>query len=1462
MSKQNAVKQRKKLIKFMKKRKNTYKDFMNKNIDDYLSNYTYLDEIHLHALYDMHKTNILVFEYHISNDKLSRNYYYNAQYKSKRVLCLLYSRHSKHYDYIQMNNQCIFPSKEGYYFDNDGIKWNELHKLDQKIINEINHNVEAVESTSIRSDNSNEMKFDMEQLIEDGFEEIEVSVMSANSIIPGAVPTEDMIRKILNRVAQLKKHNKYKTMQQQNMTLTDSELIALIYYTESQNYCSKMKLTHRKLVNESKYKTLYFHATNAIAKMHKVFHYKNEEQSPCSMLYHGSTIQSLDPLSQEQLFLKTMFSFSTNMDVAAKFATGTVLIIDYAQSALYDGRLKGADVSWISAFKQEAEYIILPTTFYKWRKVHRQGIGPNINVYITADYISNFNSLCVHADTVIPKMKPNYNVLDDIISIINDSVQNHHLIQMLQKYVLFMQYPNSHCLNVEDIDSIDINQMNNEYLELLQNNDHGLTCCNVEQCNIYNLYNSTIINFQQFKHTHHFQHIKSDVSTTLTLSKESENRIFILFQLLDKAHVTFQHAQHSKHASTKKGKLTQHVSKMIHQRVRKKFVSNLSKHSSESTVIANYDFGTAFLYGYDNEYVPPNSVSVKPTFNSLKEELTSNDICTLSMRHFNQLVKKATILQQSQHAKRFYPNLPIDCIIALMVHCNFDTLNTKFCETFRNRDVEANTHIQYYYLGMHIKMAIHQHGYHIKDNNISVFYHGIDKEFLFPSYLENIHMNFPFSTSSNFTVATRFAGPNGLILKFGDQFGYNKRFSVEWLSDYPFENEYLFMQNKYSLKINSITTVKNAAVIEFKALQIIQNLITNQKIDAKDSMVMQRMYNILTHQRSALSKNNSVVVFNKYELNVIETYCNNQKKININHNWLKNECKPLFSWFFDDNSLINIETIFALFPKVEHLVINDITVVKPLIENIYVILRDTKIKSVQLHGIIGENDDSDMIGHSALLQYEKKFKEINIISTRNKGSWYFHQPNCNIPIPSPFSIDSDPIYAQLHKYFESNQLFHKLIAIIYKYNQNNKKQIKIKNLIEVFSENHINESYFVFDNTKKFNTLLQEKCNISCKVSTTIWNDLKPLAKRVVGNGVDFYEAKLFGKRVVGNGVDFYELKSFKKRIILSVSSMQQVHIPPDDTLQAQTGAKKIVLENDFISDEKYDDKNIGARCLEIVHEALQMRKNYESFDVEMISEMDDFAASGSAGMLCFNDNWTGSECSDSPQRAFNASKPHIPMSATINKQQTLSLDEHKFSNAIPVYANVSVSRNEYSGNTVTLETVDPDEHTNQDFGNASAAQCCMRSNAGGNSSKQPKQDNTKNNNSSDNHQNQDDNGSGSSGSGSSGSGGGGGRKNDPNKNNNNNNKNDNNEEEEENEDEDEKDEDEDEQSLCDQDNDSQHTLNVNAKPFTLSPSKYFQQLETINEKEQTMKTKAFTHEIHKHNTNQQFWTCYLCHYD
>eukprot|EP01084_Bolivina_argentea_P268207 455484_1 len=82
MTPQNALKERTKLIKFIKRHKLEYGlivDDIDKHINMYSKNYIHLDEVHIKALHEMNKINILVFEYHINTDSLSTNYYYKKK---------------------------------------------------------------------------------------------------------------------------------------------------------------------------------------------------------------------------------------------------------------------------------------------------------------------------------------------------------------------------------------------------------------------------------------------------------------------------------------------------------------------------------------------------------------------------------------------------------------------------------------------------------------------------------------------------------------------------------------------------------------------------------------------------------------------------------------------------------------------------------------------------------------------------------------------------------------------------------------------------------------------------------------------------------------------------------------------------------------------------------------------------------------------------------------------------------------------------------------------------------------------------------------------------------------------------------------------------------------------------------------------------------------------------------------
>lgn len=131
---------------------------------------------------------------------------------------------------------------------------------------------------------------------------------------------ERRLSRIWERVEQLKTHPKYLMMKDKHFALSDDELFSVIYYTDLDSACRKMKKAHRNVLPESirqekeKWKELYFHLTNAVMKMHTVFHAGKDKQA-FTRLYHGSPVY-LDPLSQEQVFFKTVWSWSISFQVA------------------------------------------------------------------------------------------------------------------------------------------------------------------------------------------------------------------------------------------------------------------------------------------------------------------------------------------------------------------------------------------------------------------------------------------------------------------------------------------------------------------------------------------------------------------------------------------------------------------------------------------------------------------------------------------------------------------------------------------------------------------------------------------------------------------------------------------------------------------------------------------------------------------------------------------------------------------------------------------------------------------------------------------------------------------------------------------------------------------------------------------------------------------------------------------
>eukprot|EP01084_Bolivina_argentea_P299226 515754_1 len=206
---------------------------------------------------------------------------------------------------------------------------------------------------------------------------------------------------------------------------------------------------------------------------------------------------------------------------------------------------------------------------------------------------------------------------------------------------------------------------------------------------------------------------------------------------------------------------------------------------------------------------------------NLKKELLHNTICSLNQTQWYCLVEAANLHLLSYHIKQLtchradkekYFNIKkddginLDHLIAMMVYCNYDTLQNLFSATFRRTtDAEhiqslISRHSHYAHMARLLREVVECFGtQHIQ----TIFwhkqmYHGLSEEAQFPS--ADICIKGPVSTSSDYCVALNFSGNHGMILEFSlgfqwmDIWNYSfAMFDCQFISDYPGEQEIFFI---------------------------------------------------------------------------------------------------------------------------------------------------------------------------------------------------------------------------------------------------------------------------------------------------------------------------------------------------------------------------------------------------------------------------------------------------------------------------------------------------------------------------------------------------------------------------------------------------------------------------------------------------------------------------------------------
>eukprot|EP01084_Bolivina_argentea_P001710 3156_1 len=264
----------------------------------------------------------------------------------------------------------------------------------------------------------------------------------------------------------------------------------------------------------------------------------------------------------------------------------------------------------------------------------------------------------------------------------------------------------------------------------------------------------------------------------------------------------------------------QHV--IINMEEMKEVVSDELKNEDK----ALYNLGYLFEYASScvnctnvkNTVLRRKIITILPMHCNLREELTQHERCRITMEQYKHELLKAQLYKQSRYCRsNFELTFQLHHILSVMVHCNYDGLQNEFNKTYRMN--QGRDHRKFYFWGKYLTEAVKKHGTRMCDENIKQLYHGISEPLLINLFLPNMHgltIGCPLSTTTCFEVACQFTNHNkGLIFQFSDGSSQNhtnspKYFSCAWLSDFPSEREYLFIQNEPSTDSLIVHNIINA----------------------------------------------------------------------------------------------------------------------------------------------------------------------------------------------------------------------------------------------------------------------------------------------------------------------------------------------------------------------------------------------------------------------------------------------------------------------------------------------------------------------------------------------------------------------------------------------------------------------------------------------------------------------------
>eukprot|EP01083_Nonionella_stella_P126021 381228_1 len=207
------------------------------------------------------------------------------------------------------------------------------------------------------------------------------------------------------------------------------------------------------------------------------------------------------------------------------------------------------------------------------------------------------------------------------------------------------------------------------------------------------------------------------------------------------------------------------------------------------------EFGSPFVIKHKNN----------AKFKNPKEEMLKNTYHHLSKQDWNGLLKKCVTIVKSRDGRRSRMNMKE--IVSLKLYTDYDLLQREFRKCFRGDDLKAREQRQreFYFWNNLLQMVCKKS----TDAIAVMLYHGVSDKSLSAACFSGTYYG-PVSTTIDLKVARGFAGEKGQILELYPSFGA-KGLNVSWLSNFPDENEVLYMN--VSFQISNIVKISDSLQI-------------------------------------------------------------------------------------------------------------------------------------------------------------------------------------------------------------------------------------------------------------------------------------------------------------------------------------------------------------------------------------------------------------------------------------------------------------------------------------------------------------------------------------------------------------------------------------------------------------------------------------------------------------------------